>query len=764
MLKINGLVAPLEFVELDDNGNHKTLWIYSPENGGAIVDAKFADLDKDQSLELIVIQKSDSLNNWLKIFEWNGFDFTLNQDPIPNNDNSSERVRPSNIANFNNLFSASISSPTRSAEVFNLSYADGQIEKSNSQLVSDPIVTNGYGPVFTGIFNSENGTYVSLLSPESNVLKVSVFLLSQGSTNAVSDVFSLNGARVLLGPDIQPFDEDKDGFYELLIPFATGEVFTLSASNNSLSFKESRLTESNLFNMKSAAGEEEINNIILSRVENGLYDSNNIINQRDDSIALIPTDSLMLGDTLSIFIAPDSASDFYEFQWSSEPPKGMTFDPKTQRLNWIPEREHVGIVDLSYLLTARMSEEIISEVSLYGNSHFLRPVLREVEGMKIVFVGDTIKPPEPFVVLPKRLHKIIISTKDIDNADRFTFEGETPFSSTSYSSNDIITVGVNTNLSTIKSDKSSSFVFQSSNEKPDSIVTVSIMHDLATNIIFTSIKPSADTLTQSFDAEGVNPDMYELPEYFFEGFPEAMGLDVTSDSSLNLLAASKNRSGILTIQSPLFAKTHDMVIEYFGGRPYAIRGDVNVKKDGSHKTLTEIDFDSFFSPVMIKSFLSSANRDTLVFHADSIPDTLKAKTTYKSFYSPVTIIKKAADESLKSAEDLIDSNKENSTEEKLQEPEAQESTDIIEASEVLNETPEPAEVPMDTLQTSTPEAAPADTAKTAEPAIENSDSEILNDTGEASEVLNETPEPAEVPMDTLQTSTPEAAPADTTGS
>ena len=53
--------------------------------------------------------------------------------------------------------------------------------------------------------------------------------------------------------------------------------------------------------MKSAAGEEEINNIILSRVENGLYDSNNIINQRDDSIALIPTDSLMLGDTLSIF-------------------------------------------------------------------------------------------------------------------------------------------------------------------------------------------------------------------------------------------------------------------------------------------------------------------------------------------------------------------------------------------------------------------------------------------------------------------------------
>ena len=82
----------------------------------------------------------------------------------------------------------------------------------------------------------------------------------------------------------------------------------------------------------------------------------------------------------------------------------------------------------------------------------------------------------------------------------------------------------------------------------------------------------------------------------------------------------------------------------------------------------------------------------------------------------------------------------------------------------MNETPEPAEIPTDTLQTSTPEAAPADTANTAEPATENSDNEILDDAGGASEVLNETPEPAEIPTDTLQTSTPEAAPADTTGS
>ena len=63
-----------------------------------------------------------------------------------------------------------------------------------------------------------------------------------------------------------------------------------------------------------------------------------------------------------------------------------------------------------------------------------------------------------------------------------------------------------------------------------------------------------------------------------------------------------------------------------------------------------IDFESAFDPVMIKSLLSSTNRDTLVFHADSIPDTLRAKTQYKSFYSPVKIIEKAVEELIENPE------------------------------------------------------------------------------------------------------------------
>ena len=45
ILKLNGLVAPLELVELDGAGNHQTLWSFSPPPPIQIIDAKFSDLN-----------------------------------------------------------------------------------------------------------------------------------------------------------------------------------------------------------------------------------------------------------------------------------------------------------------------------------------------------------------------------------------------------------------------------------------------------------------------------------------------------------------------------------------------------------------------------------------------------------------------------------------------------------------------------------------------------------------------------------------------
>ena len=638
ILKLGGLSAQLEYVELDTDGNHHTLWTYIPDEGTVVIDAKFNDLNNDGIKELIVIQESNKNSEWLKVFEWNGQSFSSNFQLVENNALGNNKIRPANLTFASNTHAVSISTPSRSVALFSLQIKNNQLIKSDIQSGTGPLVNNGYGPVYSGLFSSGDNTFVALMSPEGNVLKTVVFSISNPIEILASDILAMNGARVILGPDIQPFDENKDGQEELLVPFATGEVYALAFSDSGLTFTESKLSQSNLFGMKSAAGETEINNTLLSRVESGLHESilQNPHIAISDSLLLLVTDTLLLGDTLNLFVLPDSASTFYSFNWRIIPPSGMLFNPKTYQIQWVPTRNHIGVVDVAYALNIRVGEALKSEEDELGDSHYIYPVLEASDSSMIILIGDTIKLPEPLVLIPPRFHRVSVTTKDINESDRFLFEGETPFGASSINNNSVITIGVSANLSTIKQNKAAAFNFKSSGGRPDSISTLSLVHDLDTNILYMSISPPQDTITQSFDPEGFNNNFYNYPEYFFEGFPSNMSMDSTNTGTLTFPSSDTAFSGNISLSSPLYNQDHDITIFYFGGRPYSIRGNISVKKDGSQKTITEIDFDSSITPLTINAWLTPANRDTFIFHSDSIPDTLKTKTDFQSFYSPAT--------------------------------------------------------------------------------------------------------------------------------
>mgnify|MGYP000002800201 FL=1 len=642
ILKLNGLNAPLELVELNDDGSHKTLWLYTPEDGEKIVDVKFADLNNDEIPELVVAQRGNKLNDWLLVFEWNGQGFVKNKEKINNTDKTSDLLRPSNLASYANIFSTAFSTPTRNASVFSLALDEGKPIKSNAQSHTTPLISNGYGLVYVGVFSHGSDGFAALISPEGDSLKTSVFSLSDLGQTIDSDILALNGSRVILGPDIQSFDENNDGNQELLVPFATGEIYSLALTDSGLTFTENKLSQLDLFGMKSAAGEDEINNAILGRVEAGLYVPPLGVDQSSikDSLLILVSDTLMLGDTLNLFVLPRSSSEFYSFKWLAAPPSGMKFNPTDFTVEWIPTREHIGVADLSYSLGLRLKEELISGEDAFGDVHHIHPIVEGLDSSFVVLIGDTIKPPKPFILIPPRFHRINISTKDIKETDRFTFNGETPFSTNTINSNGVITVGVSANLSWVKQNKAGAFSFKSSVQKPDSIVTLSIIHDLSNNILYSSLSPAVDSTSQSFDVEGWDSKRYKFPEYFFEGFPAKMGLDSSKNGIISLLSSEEKISGTISVSSPLFDQQHELKISYYGGRPHAIRGDINVKENGSHKTLTEIDFESSFLPTSIYSWLKPVNRDTLVFHADSLPDTLKSQIAFRSFYAPATIIKK----------------------------------------------------------------------------------------------------------------------------
>ena len=153
---------------------------------------------------------------------------------------------------------------------------------------------------------------------------------------------------------------------------------------------------------------------------------------------------------------------FTGFNWRIPPPSGMIFNPKTHQIKWVPTRSHIGVVDVMYALNIRVREDLKSEQDELGDAHYIYPVLEASDSSMIILIGDTIKPPEPFVLIPPRFHRVSVTTKDINESDRFLFEGETPFGANSINNNGVITIGVSANLSTIKQNKSAAFNFKSS--------------------------------------------------------------------------------------------------------------------------------------------------------------------------------------------------------------------------------------------------------------------------------------------------------------
>jgi len=153
ILKLGGLSAQLEYVELGADGSHHTLWTYSPDEGTVVVDAKFNDLNKDGIKEIIVVQESSNNSEWLKVFEWNGQGFSSNFQAVENSVLKNNKIRPSNLTFSSNIHAVSMSTPSRRVALFSLQIKNGQLLRSAIQFVSGALVNNGYGPVYSGLFS-----------------------------------------------------------------------------------------------------------------------------------------------------------------------------------------------------------------------------------------------------------------------------------------------------------------------------------------------------------------------------------------------------------------------------------------------------------------------------------------------------------------------------------------------------------------------------------------------------------------------------------
>ena len=109
---------------------------------------------------------------------------------------------------------------------------------------------------------------------------------------------------------------------------------------------------------------------------------------------------------------------------------------------------------------------------------------------------------------------------------------------------------------------------QSTGEPPESIKTLSLIHNLSSNSILTEVKPKGNEDTQSLSPENVSSDYYKYPNYVYEGLSsDGMEIQTINQDTIGILKTDKEISGIILLTSRcmrtiIFTKFHIMVEDH----------------------------------------------------------------------------------------------------------------------------------------------------------------------------------------------------------
>ena len=584
----------LQYIEIEDNGDHREIWYYHPngDRSAAVVDAVIANINDDPKPELIAIISAPSIETdkkvpWLVVFKWTGTRFT--SEPLERFDFPGEKdlLRPSNISiteiDDKTAFSISFGSPSRKAVIFNLSEQLGSLVIEAPLVFQPDILKNGYGRVFTALFNTKDGEMIAVFSPEGNIMKTAIFSSTDGE-EITSDLLVLDGMQVLFSPDIWVHDISYNDDQGVLLPFENDQVLMLSFTDSKLLLSPSDYSGQGLFAVADTISTQGINEVVLARVEAGLYkkldeelsDETKIDQATIDSLILSITDidSAFVGDSLLVPATVDSAGGFYSFQWLVKPPSGTVYQPRTGIINWVPTNKQTGDNIFAYLSQIRLGEKLFSVSTPFGKQHKIVPILSDSLIAFKLFVKDTVVPGvqfelDEFVTLKEELVSITVVTRDT-TINRYHFDGEHLFNLDVgydiFENNrpSVLTTSIKSNLFLVDKSVSSKLTFIR-DEEPDSIfTTINILHDLKNNTIELTKSPTNDTIPQSYSPEDWNPDWYQYPEYIFNGFPSTLSMDSIGnnlDFDLGLDSIIQPYANI-SVSVPLGSNTYTSAVSF----------------------------------------------------------------------------------------------------------------------------------------------------------------------------------------------------------
>ena len=202
------------------------------------------------------------------------------------------------------------------------------------------------------------------------------------------------------------------------------------------------------------------------------------------------------------------------------------------------------------------------------------------------------------------LYYVMVMTPSKGVKDRYVFDGEAPFG---INVNQIPPMGepthfqhsVSANIKYLRRGNDYDFAYTLKEKVSDSVTTLTMVHDMQTNIIFMSISPGVDSISQSYQPEAFDPKLFEFPDYFFEGFPTSLGMDFKDKLikfSFDDSGDSVNYQGLYLSSTTPSRPSQSLAVFLNEGTLQAIRGEVKVRENGSKKITTEFDISGYLEP------------------------------------------------------------------------------------------------------------------------------------------------------------------------
>jgi len=610
-------------VELQNKSIGDTLWFYTLPKGTYFTDVSVIDIDSNGQPDLVATSKIsiDSKNTgWLYVFQGTTTGFSNSPLVAGKSGLEIDNIRPLNLSMINGMpgyLSVSFGTPVRKTLIIKPDITNNRLTIDNAHTLSDPLIQNGYGHMYSGGFSSENNNYVAQFSAELNTLKVAIFNVKNNFKHVTTEIVGMGKSRGIIGAEVQAYSNLKKGEQGLLIPFRTGEVKILNIIDNKVSLTESEFSHEDLFLEMTDPNKSEILDLVSSRIESGFY--NKVITKKD----YIKEARYKKSGYKPKKIDGPTLVDYLN---EAGIVKKSKLDSKVE----IPNKSNEDMDSKIWAAKASVKiEQADSTLLISKDSLFINPIPdedKEVAFHKTIFGPsdsvsaintweDTVRNvlvPEPIDLSGADdsndrsidLYYVMVMAPSKGEKDRYVFDGEAPFG---INVNQIPPMGepthfqhsVSANVSYLRRGNDYDFAYTLKEQVSDSVTTLTMVHDMQTNIIFMSISPEVDSISQSYQPEAFDPKLFEFPDYFFEGFPTSLGMDFKDKLikfSFDDTGDSINYQGLYLSSTTPSKPSQSLAVFLNEGTLQAIRGEVKVRENGSKKITTEFDIAGYLEP------------------------------------------------------------------------------------------------------------------------------------------------------------------------